>query len=203
MVFRPSAAFLAALCLSAVPLAADLRLSKQDADRFQLKLSSIVDFANAPRARAASAPRSIDITDAELNSYLRYHARADIPTGIVDPVLSSLGGGRVGGYALVDLDAVRTQKPRGWLDPLGYLTGRLPITVTGSLATANGVGRFQLENAEISGITIPKTVLQELLSYYSRTADNPAGINMDDPFELPARIREIKVGSGRSTVVQQ
>ena len=35
-------------------------------------------------------------------------------------------------------------------------------------------------------MTIPKTVLQELLSYYSRTTENPDGINMDDPFELPA-----------------
>ena len=50
-------------------------------------------------------------------------------------------------------------------------------------------------------MTIPKTVLQELLSYYSRT-DNPSGINMDDPFELPARIREIRVGKATATIVQ-
>ena len=45
-------------------------------------------------------------------------------------------------------------------------------------------------------MTVPKTVLQELVSYYSRTPENPDGINMDDPFELPARIREIRVGTG-------
>ena len=83
------------------------------------------------------------------------------------------------------------------------MTGRLPITATGSLATKDGVGKFNLESAEISGVTIPKTVLQELLSYYSRTKENPNGINMDDPFELPARIREIRVGKATSTIVQQ
>ena len=94
------------------------------------------------------------------------------------------------------------QMQRGWTDPLGYLTGRLPVTATGTLTTQNGIGKFQLESAEISGVTIPKTLLQELLSYYSKTAENPAGINMDAPFELPSGIREIKVGQGRSTIVQ-
>ena len=49
---------------------------------------------------------------------------------------------------------------------------------------------------------VPKAVLQELLGYYSRTPEDPDGINMDDPFELPSRIREIRVGTGTATVVQ-
>ena len=51
-------------------------------------------------------------------------------------------------------------------------------------------------------MTIPKAVLQELLSYYSRTPEKPSGINMDDPFELPARIREIRVQQGTALVIQ-
>jgi hypothetical protein len=45
-------------------------------------------------------------------------------------------------------------------------------------------------------------VLQELVSFYSRTPENPAGIDMDAPFELPSRIREIRVGTGQATIVQ-
>jgi hypothetical protein len=85
---------------------------------------------------------------------------------------------------------------------MGYLTGRLPVTAAGRLTAKDGIGRFELESAEISGITVPKAVLQELLSYYSRSPEKPSGINMDDPFELPARIREIRVGTGTATVVQ-
>lgn len=203
MVFRLRVGLLVLVSVAAVQVSAELRLSRQDADRFQTKLSRMVEFANTPRGRTAPVARSVDVTDAEVNSYLRYHALSDIPTGIVEPVLTALGNGRVGGRAIVDLDAVRRQKKRGWLDPLGYLTGRLPVTATGTLSTKNGVGRFQLESAEVSGVTIPKAVLQELVSYYSQTPEQPSGINMDAPFELPARIREIKVGSGRSTVVQQ
>ena len=103
---------------------------------------------------------------------------------------------------MVDLDAVRKQKERGWLDPLSYMSGRLPITASGKLVTKDGIGKFALESAEISGVTIPKTLLQELLSYYSRSKEDPDGINMDDPFELPARIREIRVGKATATIVQ-
>jgi len=49
---------------------------------------------------------------------------------------------------------------------------------------------------------VPKSLIQELLTHYSRTAENPAGINMDAPFELPSRIKEIRVGKAQSTIVQ-
>jgi hypothetical protein len=177
------------------------RFTRQEADRFQGKLLRIVEVGNRPSARAARQ-QVTQLTDAEVTAFLRHHARDQVPVGIVDPTLIALGEGRVGGRAVVDLDAVRAQKQRGWLDPLSYMTGKLPLSATGRLVTQAGVGRFQLESAEISGVAVPKTLLQELLTYYSRTPDDPDGINMDDPFELPSRIREIRVGKGEATVIQ-
>jgi hypothetical protein len=195
---RRGFAVLAGFCFS-VSLAAQATPTKQDAARFETKLAQIAQqgtVAHPPRAS-----RTTQVTDAEVNAYLKYSA-SGVPVGIVDPTLSALGNGRVGGRAIVDLDAVRKQKKRGWGDPLGYLTGRLPVTAAGTLTTQNGTGKFQLESAEISGVTIPKALLQELLSYYSKTPENPAGINMDDPFVLPSGIREIKVGQGTATIFQ-
>jgi hypothetical protein len=177
------------------------RFTKQDADRFQSKLVKIVEAGNKARARTETAVTT-QMTDAEVTAYLRHNARDQVPVGIVEPTLTALGDGRVGGRAIVDLDAVRAQKQRGWLDPLSYMTGKLPLTATGKLITQDGVGRFQLESAEISGVSIPKTFVQELLSYYSKTTEDPDGINMDDPFELPSRIREIRVGKGEAMVIQ-
>ena len=51
-------------------------------------------------------------------------------------------------------------------------------------------------------MTVPKSLLQELLSYYSKSKENPAGINMDEPFQLPAAIQEIRIGQGVATIVQ-
>jgi hypothetical protein len=179
------------------------RFTKQDADRCEGKIGRISNFGSKPTAAAsASSSQVTQLTDVELNSYLRYNLKNQVPAGIVDPTLSSVGDGRVKGGAVIDLDAVRKQKERGWTDPLGYMTGKLPLTAAGLLITQNGVGRFQLESAELSGISIPKSLVQELLSYYSKSKDNPSGISIDDPFELPARIKEIRVGKGEAMIVQ-
>jgi phage baseplate assembly protein gpV len=190
-----------ALFSGAAHLSAQATLSKADAARFQAKLSVIEKNAVTPPRKNTSA-RTTQVTDGEINAYLKYLAGAQVPVGIVEPTLHAAGAGRVTGRATVDLDAVRTQKKRAWTDPLGYLTGRLPVTAAGTLTTANGVGRFTLDSAQISGVTIPKSLLQELLSFYSRTAETPAGINMDEPFKLPAAIREITVGQGTAAIVQ-
>jgi hypothetical protein len=191
-----SIAMVAVAALSAQP-----RLTKQDADRFHEKLTRIIEYGEAAPLRGAQ-PRSTALTDAEINSYFKFLAGDQIPVGIVEPTVSAVGEGRVSGRAMVDLDAVRKGKDRGMLDPMNLLTGRLPITATGRLTTKGGIGQFTLESVDISGVNVPKSVLQELLTYYSRTKEKPSGINMDDPFELPARIKEIRVGSGAATVIQ-
>jgi hypothetical protein len=189
------------LLLASGQQSVEQRFSKADGDRFQVKLSKIVALGNTPRGGKRAAQSTV-VSDVEVTSYLRFHARDQVPVGIVDPVLNAQAEGIVAGRAIVDLDAVRKQKERGWLDPMGYLTGRLPLNVRGRLTTQNGVGRFILESAELSGMTVPKSLVQELLTFYSRTPEDPDGINMDDPFELPAQIREIRVTPGTATIVQ-
>jgi hypothetical protein len=203
-VVRPIAAAIFCTALAALSAqydGASVRLSKADATKFQTKLSQIERNGAAPR-KPKAPPRSTQVSDAEVNAYLKFVAGAQVPVGIADPMLHAAGNGRVTGQATVDLDAVRTQKKRAWTDPLGYLMGRLPVTAAGTLTTQNGVGRFQLESAQISGLTVPKSLVQELLSYYSKTKENPAGINMDDPFQLPSAIQEIRIGQGVATIVQ-
>jgi hypothetical protein len=70
------------------------------------------------------------------------------------------------------------------------------------LTTANGIGHFDLESSSVGSVPIPKILLQEIVSYYSRSAEKPGGISLDDPFPLPARIREIQVERGQAIIVQ-
>ena len=174
--------------------------TRRDADSLQRKLTAITENALSQPARGAL--RATTISEREVNAYLRFLARSDMPAGVVEPYVWILGDGRIAGRAIVDLDAVRRQKERGWTDPAGYLTGRLPVRATGVLKTQSGVGRFFLESAEVSGVTVPNFVLQEIVSYYTRTPDQPAGASLDSPFELPAGIREIQVGKGTARVIQ-
>ena len=87
-----------------------------------------------------------------------------------------------------------------WPTPLPVFSE--PVAVTGTLKTGNGVGHFALDSASVGGVPIPKLILQEIVSYYSRTAENPSGVSLDDPFALPARIREIQVERGQAIIVQ-
>jgi hypothetical protein len=195
----PSCLVVAALVALAATPRADVRASRKDALLLKQKVATIQSHAE----RGGKQPRRTMVTENELNSYLVYEAKEQLPVGVVDPSLTILGTGRVSGRAVVDLDAVRKQKnPTSLLDPMNYLMGRLPVSATGVLTTSNGVGHFQLESASVSSIPIPKILLQEIVSYYSRTPDKPAGIGLDDPFPLPARIREIQVQRGQAIIVQ-
>jgi len=192
------AAALAAALLAHTSLGADIRASRQDADLLKQKVATI-----QLGAKATGQPRRTTLTQNEVNSYFALDAHNDLPVGVVEPSVTILGTGRLSGRAVVDLDAVRKFKnPTSLLDPATYLTGRLPITAIGVLKTSNGVGRFQFESATVGGIPLPKTLLQEIVSYYSRTPGAPAGVNLDDPFALPARIREIQVERGQAIIIQ-
>lgn len=176
--------------------------SPGDADRFASKLAVIVAQSGAtPAAREAGARRTV-VTEPELNAYLRYRAQAQLPSGVVEPYVWALGDGRLSGVATVDLDQVRTSRERGWLDPMRLLGGRLPVSATGVLRTADGVGRLELESASVGSIPVPLTLLQELVTFYSRSEADPDGISLDEPFALPAGIRRIDVGTGQAVVVQ-
>ena len=193
------AAVCAIATASVVTLRADVRASKRDAALLKQKVAAITAYAEKPTKVA----RRTIVTQNEVNAYFVYEAREQIPVGIVEPSITALGPGRLSGRAIVDLDAVRKQRaPTSLLDPMNYLMGRLAVTAAGRLKTANGVAHFELESASVGSIPIPKILLQEIISYYSRTSANPAGISLDDPFALPARIREIRVERGQAIIVQ-
>jgi hypothetical protein len=172
---------------------------RHDADLMKQKVATINRLGEKPQKER----KRTTVTEKELNAYLALEALGDLPKGVVNPTVSIVGAGRLSGRAVVDLDAVRKESPpRSLLDPKNLLVGRLPIAATGVLTTSNGVGRFALESASVGSLPIPKFLLQEILTYYSRSPERPDGLNLDDAFALPVRIREIQVGRGQAIVVQ-
>lgn len=192
-------AIAAAVVHLAAAMSAGVPGSRQDALVLKQKVATI----NAHAEGQSKQPRHTTVTETEVNAYLVYEAGDQIPVGVVEPSVTILGTGRLSGRAVVDLDVVRKAKASpSLLDPMNFLTGRLPVTATGVLRTSNGVGRFELESTSVAGIPVPKILLQEIVSYYSRTPGKPEGIGLDDQFALPARIREIQVERGQAIIVQ-
>jgi hypothetical protein len=114
-----------------------------------------------------------------------------------------VGNNKVAGQAVVDLDAIAKKKQSGGtFDIWNLVGGKVPVNVMGTLRTRDGMGTFNLESADVSGLPLPKSFLQEVVSYYSRTPAHPEGVKIDDPFALPASIRQIDVGAGQAVIVQ-
>jgi hypothetical protein len=196
---RIAAAFITSGALAVAAAAADTAPLRRDADQLKQKVEAIRGRSVAPDAR----PVKTAISEREVNAYLAYELAQTLPAGVVDPSITILGPNRLSGRALVDLDRVRAAaNPTSRLDPMYYLSGRLPVAATGMLKTHQGVGEFQLESADVAGVPVPKFVLQQIVSYYSRSAEQPSGISIDRAFELPANIKEIQVDRGQAIVVQ-
>lgn len=174
-------------------------ISRRDAARLQAK----IDRISKNSTLAGKTASRTAVTEAELNSYLRYELGDQIPAGVTDPWVSILDEGRLSGKATVDLARVgQSRKSSGMLDPFNFLTGALPVAVNGVLRTKNGVGTFALESASVSGVPVPTWMLQEIVTYYSKSASAPQGVSIEKPFALPSGIREIQLARGQAIVVQ-
>ena len=189
---------LVASLLAVTVFAAD-PVSRRDAARLQAKLDRIAKGSLTGGKTVMTTP----VTETEINSYLQYELSDRIPPGVTEPWLSILEEGRLSGRATVDLARVaESRKSGGMLDPFNLLTGSLPLTVNGILRTKDGVGTFAVESASISGIPVPVWMVQEIVSYYSKSESSPNGVALDKPFDLPNGIREIQTARGQATVVQ-
>jgi hypothetical protein len=190
------------LLLAAVTLTGSAQsggLSPQLANAFEKKIVLVQSQAE----QKASKDRPTTFSQAETNSYLKFKTGDLLPTGLTQPELTMIGGGKVSGKAIVDLDVVREKQGSGsWFDPTSYLTGKLPVTAAGRIVTWDGKGKFELETATINGIPLPKSLLAQMVNFFTRTSDNPRGSSIDDTFELPANIKTIDVNAGSWTTHQ-
>jgi hypothetical protein len=191
--------FSGAVVLAAVLCAAAGAQSPQaQADATHRKLMTIVEAGQSSRATG----RRTVLTETEMNAYLQYRAHSWLPAGISDPRLDFIGENRVATMVVADLDNVRRRSSGGWFDPTAYLRGKLPVRAVGTLTTHEGQGKFDLEQATVDGVPVPKLVIDELLAYYTRSPEMPDGVRLDAPFTLPSAIERIDVRAEQATVVQ-
>jgi len=178
---------------------AALQPSKEKGDSLARKIDAINKNAATEPVRSKSTPMS----ELEVNSYLAFNVKDKIPRGLANPEVRIVGDGQLAGRVYVDMDEFKRHRSSGGLwDPLSYITGQVPLTARGVLRTKDGKGQFQLASAEIHGVPLPKPIVQELVSFFSRTPENPQGFNLDAPFNLPAKIRDVAVNHGEALVAQ-
>ena len=174
--------------------------SRQAAESLSQKIAALTQNAASPKG---ARPHSVTVTEDELNSWFVFRSSRYLPAGVSRPSVNLLGDGAMRGTATVDLEKLAARRgSSSTFDPLALLGGRVPVTVTGTLRTKAGVGQFEVQSTDVNGIPVPKFILQQLLSYYATTPDQPEGLQIDDSFTLPASIQRIDVGRGQMVVVQ-
>jgi hypothetical protein len=176
---------------------------KRDSEKMNRALSAMLVRAAAPVVKGKPAPSlRTTFTDAELNAWLSGGGKENLPAGLVGPRVTFTGPGKLTLHSVVDLDAVRKARERGWLDPFAYLNGFMEIQMVGSLSGKDGQGTFDVESASLGNVPVPKVLLQELITYYSKSPQFPSGVTLAKPFPLPAGVRDLTIQRGSATVVQ-
>jgi hypothetical protein len=166
------------ILIAAVSSGAAVQLSREQGAKLALKIDGLNKNAAIEPVRSRTTPMS----ELEVNSYLAFNINDKIPRGLANPDIRMVGDGQLAGRVFVEIDEFKRHRSAGgFLDPLSYISGQVPLTARGVLHTRGGRGQFQLASAEIHGVPVPKPIVQELVSFFSRTPEKPHGYNGKTP----------------------
>jgi hypothetical protein len=195
---RPFVALIATISLAA-------GLAAQTADRAEAARARTKVEAIIVRSLVEPPPKTplrTTITDSELNAYFLVYGAEELPTGLSKLRVTLLDGGRFQTHATIDFDALRGDQPRGMMDPLAYVSGSMDLITVGAFSASGGRGVLRLESGTLGGVSVPRMVLETVVTQFSKSPDFPDGISLDQPFDLPSGIREVQLRKGSATVVQ-
>jgi hypothetical protein len=156
-------------------------------------------LARIERRLGAGKPASrepIVVTERQLNSYVRLAAR-------LPPALTNLELGlqkdRLLARGTLDLDQVKSKIPQG-AGLLGLLSGTVPVRLSGRVWSAEGTGRVEVEEATVAGISLPPSLIAQIVSQSTKNPQRPQGFDILAPFPLPYRARRVRIEPGRALV---
>ena len=190
--------FGASFCVCLTSAFEPVKLTKNAGARLERKLETIQHNGST----ISDQPRLTTVTEREINSYLKFQARDQIPIGVTDLYVTIEEGNKLSAQAALDLDETGQEIPPGEFKLLDYLSGTVKIVMTGLFHTKVGTGQLEVQTITVAGLPVPKVLLEKLVRYYSSTAKSPEGLKVDSWFELPAHILEVRVGNGEAVIVQ-
>ncbi len=172
-------------------------LSWEDAEAIE---QTVLRISERLRSGQPAAAETVIVTERQLNSYLNLSLGPQLPQGVSTLELR-LEQDRLGAHALLDLDQVKQKLPRGaTAGLLTFLSGTVPVELSGRITCANGTGRVEIEQATVAGISLPVSMLAQIVSLSTRSAAQPQGFDLLAPFRLPWTARQLRLEPGRALV---
>ncbi len=170
-------------------------VSAADAESLARKLEAIE--RRALDGRPASR-ETVVVTEKELNSYLNLATPAKLPPGLAD-VEFRLERERLEAKGLVDIDRLQAKGgSRGSWNPLALLSGWVAVELKGRLPNTDGLATVEVEEVRLGGVSLPVTVLAQLVSSATRSQDKPQGFDIRSAFPLPYALKRVRLEPGRA-----
>jgi hypothetical protein len=164
--------------------------SERDAASLESKINTIKK-ADADKKRHERA--KMDISEAELESYVMVYLRKDIPIQI-ESVRAHLTPGVVAADTRLTIPPGTTGNTL--VDAL--VTGTHNLLISGKLTTSKGEGKFDLQTVTVDGIPVPSILVDALIRKYAKP--KYPDVDLKEPFDLPYGIQTIDVGQGKATL---
>jgi len=167
-------------------------VSQKAAQSLQEKIDAIKKAEDAPDHKRGSS--RVEISDAELESYLLFSLKDDIPAQI-DSADVQLGTDTVG----LDTQITFSSNATGNQVVDALVGGTHNLFLKGRLVAQEGRGKFELQEIRVDSIPVPNILIQALIKKYVKPKYPDTDLN--EPFDLPWGIVGLKLEPGKATVV--
>ena len=170
-------------------------LSWEEADTVARHLQRI---GRRLRSGRPASKDTIVVTEREVNSFVNLSLAEKIPPELSD-LEFQLDQDHLGARGLVDLDRLRDKLPEeGPASFLSMLSGTVPVELGGRLVSAEGLARVELETIVVGGVSVPPSLLAQIVSFATRNEERPEGIDIAAPVALPWTAKSVRVEPNRA-----
>jgi hypothetical protein len=172
-------------------------LSWEDADGVA---ETVARLERRLKAGKPASREPIVVSERQVNSYVTLTLGPKIPASL-SGLSFRFEPGRLAAEGMLDLDAVRANIPRsGPGNLLSFLSGSVPVALKGRFRGQDGQGQVELDEATVSGISLPPALLSQIVAQATRTSKEPEGFDPLAPFPLPWTARSVRLEAGRAVV---
>lgn len=184
--------------LAASGAAAGPGISEQAAAAFQRKLMEL----SSPPAHSRGALKPIVVTDAEINSYLKYDRPAFLPPAVNDLVIHLKPEG-IYGSSKVNFDDLQAGQPAS--NDLGtrlmasIFRGTQRVSALAKIASSNGTGKLTIQDVHVGSLVLSDWLVNWLLQTY---VESQYKVNLNKPFLLPPQVSRIDFAPGKAIFVR-
>jgi hypothetical protein len=171
--------------------------SKKAAAQCDSKLKILEDFADKHKSGQTQTTK---FSEDEINSYLALDLKAKYHSSLKSLIVS-FSENRFEANAAIDFDHLEATSTKFLPKLIGLMfSGVHTLAADGQLLSKEGKANFRLEKAQFDGSTLPKYLVEEIITAVGRKQNPP--FDPLKPSQMPYEIDRVEVHSGYIIVFQ-